>query len=168
MATVELDDHSQSGVFARHREGTEPVPECRWVFEPVTTRPRESDRDIGRIVQIDAWIGPLTQRDGALEDLPRLATRTRATAVDEDAGARAGGAEPSCPLGQDPARVGLEPVGGLRQGRPACAGGAEHENECADLRDPHGGTLARTDTELRRLTHGDGNVMCRSRDVSTR
>ena len=137
MATVEPNDHSHDRALARHREGTELVRECRWVFEPITARPRQSDRDIGRIVQIDAWIGPSPQRDGAAQDLTGPAVPARMAVVEDDQRARSGHAEPARPLGQDAVRVGLEPAGGLRQGGTPRAAGAEHENDRADLRDPH-------------------------------
>lgn len=163
MSTVELNDHPHNGSVARHREGTELARECRRVFEPITASPRESDRHIGRIVQIDAWIGSAAQRDGAAQNLTGPAVSTRVPVIEVDAGASAGRTQLSRPFGQDAARVGLEPAGGLRQRRAAGAGGAEqetgHENERADLRDPHGGTLASSWIELGRLTQGDGNVM---------
>jgi len=137
MSTVEQNDQSHDRTLARHREGTEFVRECRWVFEPITARPRQSDRDIGRIVQIDAWIGSVAQRDGAAQDLTGPAVPARTPVVDEDPRAGAGGAELARPLGQDAARVGLEASGGLWQRRSASAAGAEHEDERADLRDPH-------------------------------
>jgi hypothetical protein len=155
MSTVKLNDHSDDGTVARHREGTELVRECRWVFEPIAARPREADRDIGRIVQIDAWIGAVAQRDGAAQDLTGPALRAGTAVVEEDLRPRAGHAELARPLGQDAARVGLEPAGGLRQRRAAGAAGAEHENESADLPDPHRGTLAGTGAELRRHAQGD-------------
>ena len=155
MSAVELDDHSHDGAFARHRESTELARDCRRVFEPITPRPRQSDRDIGRIVQIDAWVGPLTQRDGAAQEPAGPAVPARMTVVEDDPGTRAGRAELSRAIGKDVASVGLEPAGRLRQRRAACAAGAERENECADRGDLHGRTLASTGTELRRLTHGD-------------
>lgn len=137
MATVEPYDHSHDRALARHREGTELVRECRWVFEPITARPRQSDRDIGRIVQIDAWIGSLPQRDGAAQDLTGPAVAARMAVVEDDQRARARRTQLARPLGQDAARVGFEEAGGLRQGRTPGAAGAEHENDRADLRDPH-------------------------------
>ena len=155
MSAVESNDHSHDGAFARHRESTELARDCRRVFEPIAPRPRQSDRDIGRIVQIDAWIGPLTQRDGAAQEPPGPAVPTRVTIVEDDPGARAGRAELARAIGQDVASVGLEPVGRLGQRRAACAAGAERENECADRGDLHGRTLASTGAEQRRLTQGD-------------
>lgn len=155
MSAVELDDHSHDGVFAHHRESAELARDCRRVFEPITPRPRQSDRDIGRIVQIDAWVGPLTQRDGAAQELAGPAVPARVTVVEDDPEARAGRTELPRPSGQDAPRVGLEPAGRLGQRRTACAAGAERDNECADLGDLHGRTLASTGTELRRLTQGD-------------
>jgi hypothetical protein len=154
MSAVELDDHSYDGAFARHRESTELARDCRRVFEPITPRPRQSDRDIGRIVQIDAWIGPMTQGDGAAQEPAGPAVPARMTVVEDDPGTRAGRAELSRSLGQDAAGVGLEPAGRLGQRHAVCAAGAECENECADLGDLHGRTLASTGTELRRLTQG--------------
>lgn len=155
MSAVKPNDHPHDRALARHREAAEPVRECRWVFEPVAAGPRESDRHIGRVVQIDAWIGSPAQGDGAAEDLAGPAVPARAAVVEDDPRASLGWAEPARPLGQDAARVGLQPVGGLRQSGPAGAAGGEHENERADLPDPHGGTLAPTSAELRRLTQGD-------------
>jgi len=134
---MDLNDHSHDGVVARHREGTEPAGECRRVFEPVAPSPRESDRHIGRIVQIDAWIGSAAQWDGTAQYLAGPAVSARVPVVDGDARARAGHAQLARPVGQDAARVGLEPSGGLRQRRPAGTAGPEQENERADLRDPH-------------------------------
>ena len=137
VSAVDLNDHPYDGVVARHREGMESPGECRRVFEPVTASPRESDRHIGRIVQIDAWIGSAAQWDGAAQHLAGPAVSARVPVVEGDARAGAGRAQLSRPIGQDAARVGLEPSGGLRQSRPAGTAGAEHENERADLRDPH-------------------------------
>lgn len=137
MSTVELNDHSHDGALTRHREGTESARECRWEFEPITACPRQSDRDIGRIVQIDAWIGTAPQRDGAAQDLTGPAVPARMTVVEDDQRARAGRTQPARPLGQDAARVRFEPGGGLWKGRAAGATGAEEEDEYADLRDPH-------------------------------
>lgn len=109
MSTVELNDHTDDRTVARHREGTDSAPECRRVFEPVTAGPRESDRHIGRTVQIDAWIGPMTQRDASVQDLTGTAVSARAAVVDVDPGTRAGNAELSRPLGQDAAGIRLEP-----------------------------------------------------------
>jgi hypothetical protein len=160
MSTVELDDHLDDGTAARHREGAELVGECRWVFEPVTPRPRQTDRDVGRVVQIDAWIGAVPQRDAAAEDLTGAPVRAGAARVDGDPRARAGSTELARPLGQDAARVGLKVARGLWQRDPArAAGTTERDNESADLSDPHGGTLASGDAELRRRTRDDENVM---------
>jgi hypothetical protein len=155
MSAMELDDHSHDGTLARHRESTELARDCRRVFEPITPRPRQSDRDIGRIIQIDAWVGSLPQRDGSAQEPAGPAAPARMTIVEDDPGTRAGRADLPRAFGQDVAGVGLEPVGRLGQRRAACAAGAERENECADLGDPHGRTLASTGTELRRLTQGD-------------
>ena len=85
---MELNDHPYDEPVARHREGregTEPVRECRWAPAPVAASPRESDRHIGRIVQIDAWIGPVSPRLGAAEhqDQPDSYTRTLSSAAAE-------------------------------------------------------------------------------------
>jgi hypothetical protein len=160
MATVESNDHPDDGTVARHREGAGFVGECRRVFEPVTARPRQTDRDIGRIVQIDAWVGAVPQRDAAAQDLTGAAVRAGVARVEDDLRARAGRAELARPLAQDAARVGLEVACGLRQRDPArAAGTTERDNESADLSDPHGGTLASSGAELRRRTRDDENVM---------
>lgn len=107
------------------------------MFEPVAPSPRESDRHIGRIVQIDAWIGSAAKWDGAAQHLAGPAVSTRVPVVEGDARTGAGHAQLARPVGEDAARVGLEPSGGLRQRRSAGTAGAEQENERADLRDPH-------------------------------
>jgi hypothetical protein len=160
MSTVELNDHPDDGTVARHREGAGLVGECRRVFEPVTPRPRQADRDIGRIVQIDAWVGAVPQRNAAAQDLTGAPVRAGMARVEDDLRARAGRAELARPLGQDAARVGLEVARGLRQRGPArAAGTTERDDESADLSDPHGGTLASGTAELRRRTRDDENVM---------
>ncbi|MFB9833602.1 hypothetical protein [Actinoallomurus acaciae] len=65
MSTVEPSDHPGDGALTRHYEGTETVRDCRWASGTSAARPREAGRDIGRIVQIDAWIGFGTEREGA-------------------------------------------------------------------------------------------------------
>jgi hypothetical protein len=65
MSTVEPNDQPGDGVLGRHHEGTETVRDCPWGSGPVAARPREAGRDIGRIVQIDEWIGLAADRDGA-------------------------------------------------------------------------------------------------------
>lgn len=65
MSTMEPNDHPGDGALARHREGRETVRDCRWAFGPVAARPREAGRDLGRIAQIDAWIGLGAEREGA-------------------------------------------------------------------------------------------------------
>ncbi|MCW2864161.1 MAG: hypothetical protein JWP48_5869 [Actinoallomurus sp.] len=160
MSTVELNDHPDDGTVARHREGAGFVGECRRVFEPVTARPRQTDRDVGRIVQIDAWVGAVPQWDAAAQDLAGAPVRAGMARVECDPRARAGRPELARPLGQDAARVGLEVARGLRQGDPPrAAGTTERDNESADLSDPHGGTLASSDAELWRRTRDDENVM---------
>jgi hypothetical protein len=64
MSTVEPNDHPGDGALARHREAGETVRDCRWASAPVAARPREAGRDIGRIVQIDDWIGLVADRGG--------------------------------------------------------------------------------------------------------
>ncbi|GLY89395.1 hypothetical protein [Actinoallomurus iriomotensis] len=65
MFTVKPNHQPGDGALARHREGAEPVRECRWTPGPVAARPREAGRDVGRVVQLDAWIGPAAELDGA-------------------------------------------------------------------------------------------------------
>lgn len=156
---MELNDHPDDGAIARHREGTQPVRECRWTLEPVTPGPRESDRHIGRIVQIDAWIGSAAQWDGAAEDLTGPAAPARPPVEEGDLWARTGRTQAASPLGQDAARVGIEAPGGLRQARSTGAAGPEHENDQIDPPDHHGRTLASGGPDLGRLTQSDENVM---------
>ncbi|WP_329252844.1 hypothetical protein OG417_09655 [Actinoallomurus sp. NBC_01490] len=65
MSTVEPNDHPGDGALARHREAGETIRDCRSASAPVAARPREAGRDIGRIAQIDEWIGLAAERGGA-------------------------------------------------------------------------------------------------------
>ena len=137
MSTVEPHDQPNDGALTGHREGTEPVRECRWAFEPVAARPRETDRHIGRVVQIDAWIGTAAERDDASQDLTGPAVPTRTPGVEDDPRPRARRAEPARALGQDAARVAAEPAGGLRQRGSAGTSRTQCEDERAHPQDAH-------------------------------
>jgi hypothetical protein len=150
---MELDGDTHIRAVARHRERPELARECRRALQPVATGPREPDGDVGGMVQVDTCTGAAAQGDGTAPHLPGPASRTRPAAVEQDLRACAACAEPPGALVQNAVRVGLEPAGCLGQSRPAGAAGEQYER--ADQEDPHGGRIAGTHTELRRLTHSN-------------
>lgn len=163
-SAAEFDDEAYIRSAMRHRESTEFAREYRWALQPITTRPREPQRDVGRVVHVGARIGSVAQGHGAAPDLPRPASGARATSVEQDPGAGAWDAEPAGAVEQHASRVGLKTSGRLRQCRPVSTTG--ENRECADQQDPHGGTIARDASELRRLAQGDRIMIPRFRYVT--